>query len=192
MDLLSRQARVAQATDRDRWAQGAGKRRCSQQHRRDAQIHPGLQSPGRGDDERARALRCHVETLSQSRESRLALERGQHRQEGAADLNPSAKGETQPHSGNSAGNADAVGDDEPESLAHAPSEVRIYLPREGARPLLDGALDAVAQVRILCSMRKTFFAAAFVLVALLVGCRASASSKNAAAAQAQKANTDLH
>src|SRR2546423_14612372 len=49
--------------------------------------------------------------------------------------------------GNSAGNADAVGDDEPESLAHAPSEVRIHLLPEDARPLLDGALDAVAQVR---------------------------------------------
>src|SRR5438132_6807426 len=49
--------------------------------------------------------------------------------------------------GNSAGNADAVGDDQPQPLADAPSEVRIHLPPEGARPLLDGALDAVAQVR---------------------------------------------
>jgi glyoxylase-like metal-dependent hydrolase (beta-lactamase superfamily II) len=47
----------------------------------------GPQSPGRGDNDRAPALRRHAEDLSQSRESGLALERGQHRQEAAtADL----------------------------------------------------------------------------------------------------------
>ena len=43
-----------------------------------------------------------------------------------------------------------------------------------------------------CSMQKTFFAAAFALVALLIGCATSASSEKAAAAQAQRATTDLH
>ena len=42
-----------------------------------------------------------------------------------------------------------------------------------------------------CSRQKTFFAAAFALVALLIGCATSASSEKAAAAQAQKATTDL-
>src|SRR5258705_120826 len=42
-----------------------------------------------------------------------------------------------------------------------------------------------------CSRQKTFFAAAFALVALLIGCATSASSEKAAAAQAQKATTDF-
>src|SRR6267154_909344 len=80
MDRCAGQTGIAETSRGDRRAQTAGERRRPADHRRNAQLLPGLHAAERGDDDRARILRPDDEAAWGSSQSRFALGRGDGRQ----------------------------------------------------------------------------------------------------------------